>query len=395
VKFSSAAFAVTVLFPCFLTAQTYPAPPSRDSARDTAKAKPAVTPPAAPLDFSGTLYANYQYRGEKGPAKASNKFDVERVYLTFRLPAGTHTSVRVTTDVFQQTTPGNDNFYRGWVVRAKYAYLQYNYLNGREWKANARIGLLHTVFIDYDEQFWPRWISATPTERAGYFSSSDAGIANTLTLPRKLGELYATITNGPGYTSRETDRFKDYSARLTLTPWASDAASVLKTVGLTGWIYRGATASKFVTAGPGEIGPIGSALDRDRWGVHGVWNDPRFVLGAEYASREEEGETGLNTLASPQQVTDSTGTLAAGYAIVRPFAFADNAKWSPLSLIARFDRVTTNTDRDWKYNVVIGGIIWDFSKRASFSFDYQETTPVEGAPIAPTKTYFAHFVARF
>ena len=36
-----------------------------------------------------------------------------------------------------------------------------------------------------------------------------------------------------------------------------------------------------------------------------------------------------------------------------------------------------------------------FSKRASLSIDYQETTPVEGAPIAAVKTYFAHFVARF
>ena len=165
-------------------AQAYP-PTTKDSARDTVAAKKPV-PPSPALDFSGTLFANFQYRGEAGPAKASNKFDVERAYLTFRIPAGERTSVRITTDIFQQTTPGSDAYYRGWVVRAKYAYLQYNYLNGRDWKALARIGLLHTVFIDYDEQFWPRWISPTPTERAGYFASSDAGIANTLTLPRKI-----------------------------------------------------------------------------------------------------------------------------------------------------------------------------------------------------------------
>ncbi len=392
-KISTVVCVSLLVSPGILAAQAYPPSVPRDSTRDTVKAKPVAPPTSVPLDFSGTLYTNYQYRGDAGPAKASNKFDVERVYLTFRVPAGERTSVRVTTDVFQQTTPGNDSYYRGWVVRAKYAYLQYNYLNRADWKGLARIGLLHTVFIDYDEQFWPRWIAQTPTERAGYFSSADAGIATTVTLPRKLGELYATITNGPGYTSRETDRFKDYSARLTLTPWASDAANVLRTVGVTGWIYRGATASKFATAVPGEVGPIGSALDRDRWGVHGVWNDPRFTVGAEYASREEEGEAGLNTIASPRRATDSTGTLVAGYALVRPFA--GTTAGSPLSLMARFDRVTTNTDTDWKYNIFIGGIIWDFSKRASLSLDYQENTPVEGAPIAATKTYFAHFVARF
>jgi len=157
-------------------------------------AKPPTVPP---IDFSGILFGNYQYRGDDGPAKSSNKFDLERAYLTFRMPAGDHAIIRVTTDVFQQTSSGSDAFYRGWVVRAKYAYLQYNYLRRADWKANARIGLLHTVFIDHDEMFWPRWIANSPTERAGYFSSADAGIATTVSFPRKLGEAYVTVTNGP------------------------------------------------------------------------------------------------------------------------------------------------------------------------------------------------------
>lgn len=385
----AALVAAILFFPLAGGAQAVsPAP-----ATDSTPSKPA--PAVQPLDFSGILFGNFQYRGDKGPSKGQNRFDVERVYLTFKMPAGERTSIRVTTDLFQQTTPGSDSYYRGWTVRAKYAYLQYNYLNGSEWKALARVGLLHTVFIDYDEQFWPRWMSTTPTERAGYFSSADAGIATSVTLPRKLGEFYATITNGPGYTSRETDRFKDYAARLTLTPWASESKNVLGKVGISGWYYRGAVASKFVTAAPGELGPIGSGLDRNRWGVHAAESDPRLTLGVEYARREEQGESGLNTPASPRLVTDSTGTLYSGYAIARPLAIAGGAADSPLSLVARFDRVTTNTRSGWKYNVVIGGVVWDLSKKASVSLDYQETTPVTGAPIAPVKTYFAHFVARF
>jgi hypothetical protein len=383
--------AAMIAAPLSLYSQTYSA--QKDSVRDTAAKK--TSPPAPSLDFSGILFANFQYRGEAGPSKSFNKFDVERAYLTFRLPAGDRASVRITTDIFQQTTSGNDSYYRGWVVRAKYAYLQYNYLNGVDWKANARIGLLHTVFIDHEEQYWPRWISLVPTERAGYFSSADGGLATTVTLPGKWGEIYATITNGPGYTSRETDRFKDYAARLTVTPWSSGSSKFMRTVALTGWVYKGATASKFVTAGPGEVGSIGSALDRDRWGVFAGANDPRFTFGVEYASRDEEGETGLNTIASPRIVTDSTGRLVAGYAVLRPFSFNAPNALEPLSVFGRFDRVTVNTDTDSKYNVVIGGIIWDLSKRASLSLDYQEVTPVEGRPVTATKTYFAHFVARF
>lgn len=363
-------------------------PAGRDSTRDTAIVRAAA--PAAAIDFSGIIFANFQYRGEKGPSQASNRFDVERAYLTFRMPAGKRTSVRITTDLYQQTTPGSDAYYRGWAVRAKYAYLQYNYLDGPNWRALARLGLLHTVMIEHDESFWPRWISQAATERAGFFSSADAGIATSLTLPEKRGELYATVTNGPGYTSRELDRFKDYAARLTVTPWARHPQSRLRTVALTAWGYKGAIASKFVSAGTGQIGPVGSSLKRDRWGVHAAVGDPRLTFAFQYGARIDEGETGLNSADSPRNVTDSTGRLISGYAIVRPVSAQ-----SRLGLVARFDRVITNTVTDASYNLIIAGLTWDFSKRASLALDYQETTPVEGTPITPVKTYFAHFVARF
>ncbi|HEY8164140.1 MAG TPA: hypothetical protein VIF83_01175 [Gemmatimonadaceae bacterium] len=360
--------------------------------RDTAASKPPAPAPTPALDFSGILFANYQYRGERA-ARAANKFDIERAYLTFRLAAGDRASVRVTADVFQQTTNGNDSFYRGWVLRAKYAYLQYNFLNGKEWHAVARGGLLHTVFIDHDEQFWPRWISTTPTERAGYFSSADAGIASLVTLPRKLGEIYATVTNGPGYTSRETDRFKDYAARFTVTPWASIKGSPLTGVALSVWGYKGAVASKFVDGGFGQLGPVGEGLQRDRWGVHVGNLNPRLTFGAEYAERIEEGESGGNTFVFPRVVTDSTGRLISGYAIAHPFP-AGNVL-APLGVLGRYDRVTQNADIGSRYEVVIAGLLWDVNKKVSLSADYQENTPRKLSTITPTRTWFLHAVARF
>ena len=160
------------------------------------------------------------------------------------------------------------------------------------------------------------------------------------------------------------------------------------------WGYKGATASKFVDGGAGQIGRVGEALDRSRWGIHAGSLDPRLTLGVEYASRHEDGEAGLNTVASPRLVTDSTGTLFSAYALARPFPSVDK-KPHPLSLMARWDRVNVNTDKDSKYDVVIAGLIWDLSTKASFSVDYQENHPTEGSPIAPSKTWFAHFVARF
>lgn len=358
----------------------------------------APAPAAAPapgIDFSGVLYANFQYRGDAGAAKSSNKFDVERAYLTFKMPAGDRASIRLTADVFQQTNPASDSYYRGWTVRAKYAYLQYDYLKTTRWNALARAGLLHTAVIDHIEGFWPRWISQTPVERAGFFSSSDAGIATLVTLPNKFGEVYATITNGPGYTSRETDRFKDYAARLSLTPLSRAENTLLRTFTLTGWTYRGAVGSTFSNGGAGQIGPVGLSLPRNRTGVFVGLKDPRLTAGAEYDTREDGSETGANTPLSPRVESDSTGRLFAAFVTAKPFQLMSGSSALPLGLVARWDRFKPNTATSGYVNTVIAGLTWDLNKRTALSLDYQEQTANSGAVAAASKTYFLHLVANF
>jgi hypothetical protein len=362
--------------------------------------KPAAPPPAAtvsiPVDFSGVLYANFQYRGDAGAAKSTNKFDVERAYLTFRMPAGDRASIRITADVFQQTTAPNDAFYRGWVIRAKYAYLQYDYLKSATGSNGlVRGGLLHNVVIDHVESFWPRWISQSPVERAGFFSSSDAGVATLLTFPNKFGELYATIVNGPGYTSRETDRFKDYAARLSLTPFSGSSNKVIKTFALTGWTYIGAVGSQFAAGGVGQVGQIGSSMPRTRGGIFAGVRDPRLTAGFDWATRKDARETGLNTVVSPRVETDSTGRLIAGFVTAKPFQLLSSQSTFPLGVIARWDRFKPNTGTPGYINTVIGGLTWDLNKKTALSLDYQEQTPHSGAIAAATKTYFLHLVANF
>ena len=364
---------------------------------DTTKTPMANAPAAGtiPVDFSGLLYANYQYRGDRGLSKSQNKFDLERVYLTFRMPAGDRASIRVTADVFQQTTTPGDGFYKGWVIRAKYAYLQYDLIKRPTWGAAIRGGLLQNVVIDHVESFWPRWISQSPVERAGFFSSSDAGVATLWTLPNRLGELYMTVVNGPGYTSREIDRFKDYATRLSITPLSGSSINLLRTFALTGWTYVGAVASSFVAGGAGQIGPVGSSLPRTRAGVFAGIRDPRFSAGVEWDTRRDAGEIGANTVASPRLEVDSTGHLLAGFAAMKPFQVIDASSTFPLGVVARWDRFHPNTATDAYINTIIGGATWDLNKRVAFSLDYQEQTPHSGAVAAATKTYFLHLVANF
>jgi hypothetical protein len=381
----------------------------------TRPAQPASAPApardAAPsLNFSGVIFGSYNYQLPTASSQlrnqANNSFVIDRAYLNFRMAAGDRTSIRITTDVFQSA----DSSSNAYTIRAKYAYLQYE---GRKFSNGAgvtgRIGILQNVIIEHTDNFWQRYLGQAATERAGFFSSADVGIAGQLTLPRKLGEVYATVVNGPGYQSRERDRFKDMAIRLSLTPLANAVtSSLLQTFTVTAWGYKGATASSFVNGGTGQTGAVGEALDRSRAGVFVGIRDPRLVLGGELAQRHEVGETGANTAASPRVITETTGRLLSGFTVVRPLAFFNASGKSSVGLVARYDHVRPTVSTSGfasppsasnAYHHVIGGVFWDLSQKAQLALDYQESLPssngVSNAPPSPVKGYYAHFVVNF
>lgn len=360
-------------------------------------AQSAATPSSArTLDFSGVIFGNYQVRTDSAARAATggqrpNKFDLERVYLTFRMPVGDRLGIRATTDIYQNAS---DNYYDGWTVRLKYGYLQYDFLrNAGGFGAQARIGILQTVIIDQEETFWPRYLEHVAVEKYGFFPSADAGVATQVSLPAKLGEIYATVTNGPGYTAPENDRFKDYAARLTLTPLAR-FYGVLSSLTITPWYYKGSRASAFAT----DANPVTSAVAHDRWGVLAGIRDPRLTAGVHYARRIDGFESGANTGASPVIVTDSTGALLSAFAIVKPIVWTSGTNRSSLGLVGRWDSFKPRTGIDGAVQFLVAGLQWEPSARTAVSVDYQGLTPrafVGPAPVTETKTWFLHWSANF
>jgi len=383
-----------------------PLTPRAVHAQDPVK---VVTPS---LDFSGVIFMNYRSAGDSA-AKAPNggqnasKFDLERVYLTFRMPAGDDGSVRVTTDVFNGDQSAA-SYYKGWTVRLKYAYFQYAFLHNiadmKGFDATVRVGMLHKSVVDHHEQFWYRWLSTSTFERNGYFSSSDVGAVGILTLPRKLGEVYAEFSNGPGYTSAETDPYKDASVRFSFTPFgASDG--MLKTFTIAPWIYSGKTASKFIAGGAGQMGAVTEGLKRNRQGIFVGLRDRRLTFGLDVASRTETVELGANTAVSPRTTYDNTGTVTAGFVAMRPLElFGDDPKKrSPLNLFLRVDNVkpfshataagaqTTSAVNQF----TIAGVSWDLNARATFSLDMQTLSRQSGSTAPEQKVLFLHGVVNF
>lgn len=381
---------------------------------------PAQSAPA--IDFSGLMFGSYNMRTDSAAkaslgGKAPNQFGVDRVYLTFRMPAGDNGSIRVTTDVFQNTTTATNGYYQGWAIRLKYAYFQYTGLKGSFGEGSSltgRVGSLHNVIIDQAEAFWPRYLQQTGVERTGFFASADVGVAGLLTLGKKWGELYGTLVNGPGYTSYDRDRFKDLGVRASLTPFAGSAKNAyLKSLVVAPWYYQGSVGSQFAAGGalqtgPGTNGAITDGLARNRYGIFAGVRDRRLTLGVDYAQRVDESETGANTAAAPRVVADSTGRLIDGYVVARPLEWLDAAKRSPLTVIARYDRFTPNTaptspnyaGATPHFDFTLLGLAYDVNQRFTFALDWQQNAP-KNYPVAFTpaplkqSTVFLHWQATF
>jgi len=366
--------------------------------------------PTPSLNFSGVLFGNFNYQLPTTPAQLPSQineaFIVGRAYLNFRMAAGDRTSIRITTDVYQT----QDSVSNAYTVRAKYAYLQYEapkQANGAQ--VTGRVGILQNVVIDHIDTFYPRYLAQAPTERAGYFASADVGVAGLFTLPRKWGEVFAEIVNGPGYTSLEKDRFKDYALRLTLTPLMDRPTSpLLKSFTITAWGYKGALASKFVNGGTGQVGAVGQHLDRSRAGVLVGLRDPNLVIAGELTRQTTGGETGANTVQSPRVANTTTGRLLSGITLVRPFAFSSENRKSPFGLVGRYDHVTPSVSSTGfatpppsanAYHFLIAGLFYDVSQKATLALDYQEALAsnngVSSTPPGQSKVYYAHFVINF
>ena len=406
------AVAATVFTPALLLAQATPTP--------------TVVTPA--FDFSGVVFGSWGMRTDSAAqatlgGKSPNQFSLDRAYLNFRMPAGDNASIRVTTDVFQQTNAANGGYYGGWVVRVKYGYVQYTGLRdqfGAGSNLTGRIGILHTVVIDHQEGFWPRYLSQVALERNGFMVSADAGAAGLLTLGDKWGELYATVVNGGGYTAVERDRFKDFAVRLSLTPLANhiNMSPIWKSFAITPWYSKGWAPSTFAAGGAGQggggdNGAITLGLLKDRYGVFAGIKERRITAGAEWAQRKDEsdGPVNGNTAAVPRVVSDSTGQLLDGFFLLRPVELFDASHRSGLQLIGRYDHYTPNMDPTAatyvgstpSYNYWVLGASYDLTQRFTMALDWQVQDPssfpaATGTNVRATpraSTMFLHWQATF
>ena len=369
-----------------------------------AQTPPTAPAPQVPVEITGLFFGNFNVRIDSAAkaglgGKRPDAFSIDRIYVNFRAPVGTNGAFRLTTDIFQNQNAATNGYFQGWAIRMKYAWFEYGMLRDALGKGSslvARVGSINNVIIDPTVGAWPRYFNPIAVERIPYFSSADVGAGLLLTFPNRWGDIYATVMNGPGYSSFEKDRFKDPAIRLLITP-LSGQAGYWRTFQVMPWYYKGFVGSQFDKGGPGQVGPgtngaVTDGMTRDRWGLLTGVRDRRFTMFGELAWQHDQSESGANTAGSPRVVADSTGRMIDGYIVARPFEIFHPERPSPFMLIARYDHNTPNVDPTAAgyagttpaYDFTTFAAAYDLNQRITVALDWQMDRPTGFPP--PTGT---------
>ncbi len=190
--------------------------------------KGELLPPALRgFKFGTTIYG--EWNNQKADNQAStNKFVLNRAYLTLTKDVNDWLSMNITTDIFNSVDPADNR--DGWQLRLKYGYANLNLLG-----TATQIGLIPTPSDAYDSAIWPFRVQGNNLlDGQSIQSTADFGIANqgvfggymddeylkfaVKPYAGKWGGYHVGVFNGAGYTNTEANNNKAPSALVYVRP---------------------------------------------------------------------------------------------------------------------------------------------------------------------------------
>jgi hypothetical protein len=168
------------------------------------------------VDFTRTLAPTVA--DADGNRVNPSAINVTRTYLNVTGQANHLFAFRVTPDIVRETGPGS-SLAGSETFRLKYGYLQIN-LDDWLWRnTNARVGMIQTPYVDFEESVYRyRFQGQIFAEREGFLPSADFGASFRTVLPGGYGEVAGGLYNGEGYTRADPNDQKALQIRGTLRP---------------------------------------------------------------------------------------------------------------------------------------------------------------------------------
>ncbi|MBN1833385.1 MAG: hypothetical protein JW896_14870 [Deltaproteobacteria bacterium] len=332
--------------------------------------------PAVPKGLKGVSvemlsyldYSNGEIPESNDGTSDLNQFKITRGYVTIKKEIRPWFHARVTMDTHQDDV-------EDWKVRLKYTYAElrppdFGFLTDMK----SEIGIGHMPLLDFEEHMNPYRMQGTMAiERAGTLNSADIGVSlrgyfggkledaeertGSHHYDGKYGSWHLGIYNGPGYHASENNSNKPFEARLTLRP----LSEVIPGLQLT---YFG------ILAGKGNEGNNPAGVFPDYEVNMGMlsYENPRLTLIGEYFTTEGN--------------KSGTWVDAQGRALkTKGYSLFGNLKLpildNKISLFGRYDHFDQDDNGmiaiDADYDMVIGGLAYDFYKGNTFMLAYETT----------------------
>lgn len=152
------------------------------------------------------VFTNYHSTFSDG--ESFNAFELQRAYLGYSYNFSEKFSGKVNIDI---ADPGVGKLQM--TAYIKNAYIQY-----QDNKLTAKIGMIGLYQFELQEKQWGgRYLFKSFQDEYKFGNSADLGVALSYNLAKNIS-VDASITNGEGYKSIETDSIFKYSAGVTLQP---------------------------------------------------------------------------------------------------------------------------------------------------------------------------------
>jgi len=289
------------------------------------------------LKFSGTHYLGF-VNSKNGNDVTTNKFETRRNYLQVKayMKESPKDYMRITLDTHNDAEGESG-------VRLKYAYL---YLDSILPNTGVEMGQVHRPWIDYEEHnAWAyRSISKVMVEekKAGHLTNSaDRGVNFKTKTPYFSSEL--GIFNGEGYHNVDTN--------------SSNGTGLSGEWRLTGHILGTGKIKSKKSGTYANVSFFGQenkksekheAQDLNWYGLHAVYNQPEFLVAAQYIDVHD---------ADPKY----TGT---GYSVNGEYRVAP--KWN---VIGRYDFFDMD-DNSGEKKRAIAGLSYEYNHNVEFIANY-------------------------
>jgi hypothetical protein len=184
------------------------------------------TPPddTPSIKLGATIFTDYTFQDAPEVTDADgnsvhlNAFNVARAYINVTGNVSHLLGFRITPDIVRESGVGSSLNGR-LTFRLKYAYAQVNFDDWMTKGSWVRLGIQQTPWVDFEEQIYRyRFQGTVFTDREGFLSSSDAGVAFHTNFTKNYGDVQVGIYNGDTYSRPELNDQKAFQIRGTLRP---------------------------------------------------------------------------------------------------------------------------------------------------------------------------------